>query len=133
MTLAILYTLIIVSIKDFESRKSYSNSNAAGITGFDMTCSCVSVVSNVCMQYSCGATIQRASCFAGSSRITLEDGTIKALSDVQIGDKVLINKNNLYEPVLSFIHAQQEGYFSFLAITIKSLHVKFIFHCFYFC
>jgi hypothetical protein len=73
------------------------------------------------MQYNCEITIERASCFAGSSQVTLADGTFKALSDIQIGDKVLVNKHNVYEPVLSFIHAKREGLFSFLAIKIQSV------------
>jgi hypothetical protein len=119
MTLALLHTLIMISIKDYDSRRS--SNNGATITGYDMTCNCLSVASNVCTQYSCGATLETASCFSGSSRITLADGTIKALSDIQIGDQVLVNEHNVYEPVSSFIHAQHQGQFSFLAIKIQSV------------
>ena len=90
-------------------------------SGYDSTCTCDLVNGSVCMKYTCATTVRSISCFAGSSQITLEDGTIKALSDIQIGDKVLVNKNNLYEPVLSFIHSQRQGQFSFLAISIQSL------------
>ncbi|CAF1314173.1 unnamed protein product [Rotaria sp. Silwood1] len=52
--------------------------------------------------------------------MTLVDGTFKSLSHIQIGDKVLVNENNTYEPVISFIHAKREGLFTFLSIQIQS-------------
>ncbi|CAF1314155.1 unnamed protein product [Rotaria sp. Silwood1] len=52
--------------------------------------------------------------------MTLVDGTFKSLSHIQIGDKVLVNENNTYEPVISFIHAKREGLFTFLSIKIQS-------------
>ncbi|CAF1578613.1 unnamed protein product, partial [Adineta steineri] len=88
--------------------------------GYDSTCTCNSVSGNVCMQYTCSTTANTAACFSGSSIITLADGTTKPLSHIQIGDKVLVNQHNIYEPILSFIHAKSDGLFSFLAIQIQS-------------
>ncbi|CAF4324085.1 unnamed protein product [Rotaria sp. Silwood2] len=90
-------------------------------TGYDSTCTCDLVSSSVCMKYTCTTTAKSVACFPGSSRINLIDGTFKALSDIQIGDKVLVNKHNTYEPVISFIHAKREGLFGFLAINIQSV------------
>ena len=73
------------------------------------------------MQYGCVSTARKPACFPGSSQVTLSDGTFKSIANIQIGDKVLVNQNNVYEPVSSFIHAKREGLFSFLAIKVQSL------------
>lgn len=86
---------------------------------YETTCTCTSVSSNVCMSYSC-TTNPKSSCFAGWSQIILEDGTHKILSDIKIGDRVLVGERNLYEPVIGFIHSKREGPFDFLAIDVQS-------------
>ncbi len=60
--------------------------------------------SNLCMKYTCTTTIRSSSCSAGSSQVILENGQTKALADVQIGDRVMVNKHNTFEPIASFIH-----------------------------
>lgn len=90
-------------------------------TTYDTTCTCSLVTANVCMTYTCTTTPITPRCFPGSSLVTLENGFVKTLSNVQIGDRVLVNKHNTYESVLSFIHAKQEGLFTFLAIRIQSV------------
>ena len=99
--------------------------NILGVNGngydYDTTCTCQSVSANVCMIYSCSSTARKPACFPGSSQVTLSDGTFKSIANIQIGDKVLVNQNNIYEPVSSFIHAKREGLFSFLAINVQSL------------
>ncbi|CAF1429947.1 unnamed protein product [Rotaria sp. Silwood1] len=72
------------------------------------------------MSYSCSTSASRASCFPGSSQIAADDGTLKALSDISIGDRVLVNENNVYEPIIAFIHGEREGLFEFLVIDIHS-------------
>ncbi|CAF4111916.1 unnamed protein product [Rotaria socialis] len=81
-------------------------------SGYDSTCTCNTVTSGVCMQYTCSTTAKSPNCFAGTSLITLADGTFKALADIQIGDQVLVNKNNTIEPITSFIHAKQQARFA---------------------
>ncbi|CAF0856523.1 unnamed protein product [Adineta steineri] len=120
MTLALLHVFIILSIRDYEASRSTNKYGGTSIIGYEQICNCVSATSDVCMQYSCTLSAQRASCFSGSSIITLADGTNKPLSHIQIGDKVLVNQQNIYEPILSFIHAKSDGLFSFLAIQIQS-------------
>jgi hypothetical protein len=92
----------------------------ADLGGYDTTCTCNTVTSNVCMQYTCTSTVRSASCFSGASQIALADGTFKALSQIEIGDRVMVNENNVYEPVIAFIHAKREGLFDFLAIEVHS-------------
>ncbi|CAF4382997.1 unnamed protein product, partial [Rotaria socialis] len=58
--------------------------------------------------------------FPGSSQLILEDGSFKALSAATIGDRVLVNKDNAYEPIIGFIHAKREDLFEFLAIEVQS-------------
>ncbi|CAF2887870.1 unnamed protein product [Rotaria sp. Silwood2] len=74
------------------------------------------------MTYICNTTVReyKVTCFAGSSQVTLANGTFKTLSDANIGDQVLVNKHNLYEPILGFIHAKHED-LDFLAIEVQSL------------
>jgi desert hedgehog protein len=72
------------------------------------------------MQYTCSSSIRRRSCFSGSSQIALNDGSFKALSDITIGDQVLVNEHDVYEPVIAFIHAELEGLFGFLAVDVQS-------------
>jgi hypothetical protein len=110
MRLSLMVLIIGANIIAVKSQYSY-----------DSTCTCASVSNGVCMTYTCATTPRQTKCFSGSSRITLADGTIKALSDIQIGDQVLVNEHNVYEPVSSFIHAQHQGLFSFLAIKIQSV------------
>ncbi|CAF3414615.1 unnamed protein product [Rotaria socialis] len=88
MTLILLHTFIIMAIRNYESSESSNNNGNSNVLGYQITCSCMSVSSSVCMQYNCGITAQQASCFAGASLITLADGTFKSLADVQIGDQV---------------------------------------------
>ncbi|CAF4090805.1 unnamed protein product [Rotaria magnacalcarata] len=90
-------------------------------SGYDSTCTCNTVTSSVCMQYTCSTTSKSASCFAGTSLTTLADGTFKPLADIQIGDQVLVNRNNTVEPITSFIHAKREGLFTFIALQIQSV------------
>ncbi|CAM4940028.1 unnamed protein product [Rotaria socialis] len=121
MTLILLHTFIIMAIRNYESSESSNNNGNSNVLGYQITCSCMSVSSSVCMQYNCGITAQQASCFAGASLITLADGTFKSLVDVQIGDQVLVNRNNTIEPITSFIHAKRQGLFTFLALQIQSV------------
>ncbi|CAF0894546.1 unnamed protein product [Adineta steineri] len=120
MTLALLHMFIILSIKDYEGSKNSNKYGTTNIVGYEQSCNCTTVTSGVCMQYSCSLSAKKASCFSGSSEITLADGTTKPLSHIRIGDKVLVNQHNIYEPILSFIHAKPDGLFSFLAIQVQS-------------
>ena len=122
MTLALLHTFIMISIARDQQSRSSSSSRSSNAIGFDLTCTCISISGpgTVCMQYNCTQVVQKASCFAGASQVYLENGQTKALADVQIGDRVLVNQNNKYEPVSSFIHAKQQGLFNFLSIEVKS-------------
>jgi len=72
------------------------------------------------MNYVCSTTLRRASCFPGSSQIALDDGSFKALSDITIGDRVLVNEHNVYEPIIAFMHGEHEGLFGFLAVDVQS-------------
>jgi hypothetical protein len=99
------------------------NNNHIGVngqSGYESTCTCNSVSSGVCTQYTCTTTVQ-TSCFSGSSQVALDDGSSKALSDITSNDRALVNEHNTYEPVIAFIHAKLNGLFEFLAIDVQSL------------
>lgn len=88
--------------------------------GCNSTYVCDSVLSSVCMKYTCTTIVRSASCFADASQIVFEHEAFKYLSQIQIGDRVIVNKNDIYEPVISFIHAKPDVLFDLLEIKIYS-------------
>ncbi|CAM4832635.1 unnamed protein product [Rotaria magnacalcarata] len=88
---------------------------------YDSTCTCEQISTKACMTYTCVSIPQEPKCFPGSSQIALDDGSFKALSDIMIGDRVLVNKHNIHEPIIGFIHAKRNSLFDFLAIEIQSV------------
>ncbi|UJR24645.1 hypothetical protein I4U23_006019 [Adineta vaga] len=120
MNVALIHLFILVSIKDYESSRRSSKSGTTNIIGYESVCTCESVVSSVCMNYTCTTNQERASCFSGSSQLTLHDGKHQSLSNIRIGDQVLVDQHHTFEPISSFIHSKQDGIFSFLAIQVKS-------------
>ncbi|CAF3716402.1 unnamed protein product [Rotaria socialis] len=97
--------------------------NDIGVNGslnYETSCTCDSFSGNVCTKYTCSTAPPSLKCFPGSSQLILEDGSFKALSAATIGDRVLVNKDNAYEPIIGFIHAKREDLFEFLAIEVQS-------------
>jgi hypothetical protein len=97
--------------------------NGQGYT-YDSTCNCASVSSNgyVCLQYTCVSTQRTVKCFPGRSVVRTENGLTKSLSNLTIGERVLVrNKENqlIYEPIEGFIHSKRQGLFDFLLIHLK--------------
>ncbi len=95
----------------------------SGQYSYDSTCNCASVSTNgnVCMQYTCSSTPTR-SCFPGRSLVLIKNGSKKSLSNLKIGEHVLVlNKNNqlIYEPIRGFIHLKRTDLFDYLLIKIK--------------
>jgi hypothetical protein len=93
-------------------------------TNYDSTCTCASVSSNgnVCLQYTCTTTQRVTACFPGRSLVITENGLKKSLSNVTIGERVLVvNKENklVYEPIYAFIHLKRNGLFDFLSINLQ--------------
>jgi indian hedgehog protein len=91
----------------------------------DTVCNCVSVstTGNVCMQYTCVTTPRRPTCFPGRSLVRIKDGSEKSLSNLNIGDDVLVLNNDnqlIYEPIIGFIHMKRTGLYEFLSIKIKT-------------
>ncbi|CAF2754902.1 unnamed protein product [Rotaria sp. Silwood2] len=91
---------------------------------YDSTCNCASISSNgnVCLQYTCVTERREPKCFPGRSIVVTENGLMKSLSNIEIGDRVLVmNKENklIYEPIEGFIHLKRNGLFSFLLINIE--------------
>jgi hypothetical protein len=91
---------------------------------YDTICNCSSVSTNgnVCLQYTCVSTPESVKCFPGRSFVITENGLIKSLSKLTIGERVLVtNKENklIYEPIEGFIHLKRNDLFQFLLINIK--------------
>ncbi|CAF1473726.1 unnamed protein product [Rotaria sordida] len=91
---------------------------------YDSICDCTSILSNsnVCLQYTCITKRRERTCFPGRSTVITENGLMKSLSNIEIGECVLvINKENklIYESIEGFIHLKRNGSFSFLLINIE--------------
>ncbi|CAF1432048.1 unnamed protein product [Rotaria sordida] len=91
---------------------------------YDSICDCTSILSNsdVCLQYTCITKRREQTCFPGRSTVITENGLMKLLSNIEIGECVLvINKENklIYESIEGFIHLKRNGSFSFLLINIE--------------
>jgi len=101
----------------------FTNS-ASYLTSYDSTCNCVSISANgnLCLQYTCYTGQNAAKCFPGRSFVITENGLRKSLSNLTIGERVLvINKENklIYESIDGFIHLKRNDLFHFLLINIK--------------
>lgn len=128
MTLPLLYVYIIMGIlyQDYEDQQNQAasvRSLQSTISGdFYVTCICNSILSDACANYTCTNPWDLSYvCFAGRSQVTLPDGHHKQLSQLQIGDLVMVNENNAYEPILTFIHANKQQLTHYLAIDIYSI------------
>ena len=91
---------------------------------YDSTCNCSAISSNgnVCLQYTCLTEQRTSACFAGRSLIVTGEGLQKPLSDIRIGERVLVDvKDNqlVFEPVYGFVHMKRDGFFDFLSINVE--------------
>ena len=128
MILSLLYVHIILAIRNYESYVEQSESISTKSTtstppgNFHVTCMCDSIVSNVCGNYTCKIPDMTFdySCFPGRSQVTLPNGRLKQLSQLRIGDLVMVNQKHAYEPILTFIHVNKQQLFSYLAMDIYS-------------
>ncbi|CAF1389055.1 unnamed protein product [Rotaria sordida] len=65
-------------------------------------CTSISSNSNVCLQYTYVTIKREAKCFPDGSIVITENGLMKSLSNIKIGERVLVinNRNKLiYEPI----------------------------------
>ncbi len=114
-TLSMILFVFILLFHYITSQSYYS---------YDSTCNCatVSTNGNVCLQYNCVSTPRQPKCFPGRSFVLTENGLIKSLSNLTIGERVLVlNKENklIYESIEGFIHLKRNNLFNFLLINIK--------------
>lgn len=65
-------------------------------------------------------------CFPGSATVTLQDGTVRAMRDLRVGDQVAVSSPTsaaggpvAFEPVLSLSHADPKALASFLTLTLE--------------
>ncbi|CAM4769482.1 unnamed protein product [Rotaria magnacalcarata] len=90
--ISFLVLIVLISINDI---------GANGSSNYKTSCTCDSLQGNVCRKYTCStAPPSAAKCFRSSSQLIPEDGSFKALSATTIGDRVLVNKDNAYEPII---------------------------------
>jgi len=96
----------------------------ANVPGYDSTCTCDSVSSGICMKYTCGISSRpsKTSCFPGRSQVTLPNGRLKQLSQLQIGDLVMVNQNMLTNQFLHLFISTNNNYFIILHLTSIQLY-----------
>jgi len=77
-----------------------------------------------------------SSCFPGESTVQLQDGSVKHMAELRVGDNVLSAKANgelVYSPVVTFMHVERHVNASYLLlrhalgeITISEDHMIFV-------
>lgn len=66
-----------------------------------------------------------AACFPADARVTLEDGSTKRMSDLEIGDSVKVGSQQ-YSPVFMFTHRDSSSKFPFVRLVTSRLHSLFL-------
>lgn len=58
-------------------------------------------------------------CFPSSAKVELEDGSMKRMDEVKVGDRVL-SRQGIYSEVYTFSHRLLEGWYRFVRLETKS-------------
>ena len=69
--------------------------------------------------------ISKTKCFTGTSTVTLENGELKRMSDLNVGDSVLTVDNNnalVFSPIILDLHRSSNGNGEFLVIQTNQGH-----------
>lgn len=83
------------------------------------SCTCTTVVANVCMAWECLHYEVQRRCFPAKSEVFLRDGAKKTLDNLQVNDEILV-ADGTYEPVLDFLHAKHHAPAQFLRISTRN-------------
>ncbi|CAF3533153.1 unnamed protein product [Adineta steineri] len=115
MFLAVTLFVVCLSSTIASSSGSYSTS---------CTCTQASVNGTFCWTWTC-QTNQVTKCFAGDATVELsKTKQRKTMRNLNIGDEILVNIDEqgkrIYEPIYDFIHANHNGIYDYLKITVEN-------------
>ncbi|CAF1233811.1 unnamed protein product [Adineta steineri] len=93
---------------------------------YDTTCVCAETSPNgaFCSAFKCQSN-QVTHCFSSNSTVEIKSTKeYKSMNELKIGDEILVNINKdgqrIYEPIYSFIHANSNGTYEYLKISIEN-------------
>ncbi|CAF0779473.1 unnamed protein product [Rotaria sordida] len=93
-----------------------------GETGYIETCTCLKESSNgnYCAEQSCTAQYKYNKCFSGRSTVRTRDGKDISLSNIQIGQEVLVFYRNklIFQPIYDIIHRENSKFYTFIHLTV---------------
>ncbi|CAF3294188.1 unnamed protein product [Rotaria sp. Silwood2] len=93
-----------------------------GQTGYTQRCTCIkeSATGYFCAEQSCNIQYQYKKCFSGRSTVRTRDGKDISLSNIQIGQEVLVSNRNklIFQPIYDIIHRENTKFYTFIHLTI---------------
>lgn len=96
--------------------------SGSGQTRTTMKCVCLkgSASGYYCEEQSCETNYEYNKCFSGRSTVRTSDGTIVTLSDVQIGQEVLVwnGKEVIFEAIYDIIHREKKNFYPFIQLIV---------------
>ena len=94
---------------------------------YGTTCVCTqtSTMGNFCWAWKCQTDQQAMRCFAGDSTVEIiNTKQRKLMKNINIGDEIFVDINDqgqrIYESVYGFIHANPNGMYDYLKITVEN-------------
>ena len=93
-----------------------------GQTRTTMKCVCLkgSTSGYYCEEQSCETNYEYGRCFSGRSTVQTSDGKIVSLSNIQIGQEVLVFNGNklIFERIYDVIHHEKKKYYPFIQLIV---------------
>ncbi|CAF1537290.1 unnamed protein product [Adineta ricciae] len=83
------------------------------------TCSQTATSGYYCAALTCVTTAESASCFSGRSTVQTRNGRIKPISEVEVGEEILVFNGiqPTFEPIFDFIHMERTNMYKFLRLN----------------
>ena len=108
----ILNILVVVLVISFGEISSQYDGDE-DLTGYTETCTCSKSSANeqYCVAWSCDGTYHYSAqkCFSGQSTVVTHEGKAISLSNIHIGQEVLVFDGNalVFEPIYDIIHSEK--------------------------
>ena len=118
--LNILVWLLVISFGKISSQDSGNRV----LLGYTETCTCSNNSTNehYCAAWSCNAIYHYSTrnCFSGQSTVVTHGGKAIYLSNIHIGQEVLVFDGNtlVFEPIYDIIHSEKTKFYSFIQLTV---------------
>ena len=96
--------------------------SSGGQTGAKTNCVCMksSASGYYCEEHTCHTEYEYSACFSGRSTVQTSNGKKVALSNVRIGEEVLVfdGKKFIFEPIYDIIHREHVNFYPFIQLTV---------------